>query len=172
MVKGLQRSLARGPKARNPVNKLHVKIDDTFSITGQTSTAKYATLVIGDVPEGNILFLGAVAYVQVNGPGSSANLTNDFEGDYAIGSAPTADVTLNGSEVNIIPSTQLAAASNEVGAVTRAVNATAAVLDNTDGSLELNLNIVIDADEVTNGQTVAFTVTGDLWLSYIVLGDD
>lgn len=171
-MKGLQRSLRRGTPQQQDIVKATVRVDTTFQITGATGVAKFATTVIGDLPEGNILLLGAAAYLAFSGPGGSANLTEDWEGDYAIGTAATADVTLNGSEVDIIPSTTLGPATAEAITRRRGVNATQAILDNTDGSLELNLNVVVDADEVSNGQTVTFTVEGELYIAYIVLGDD
>jgi len=172
MGKGLPRSMSRGAAQRQEIIKQTIVAEDVaLSITGSTGVARFATAVIGDFPEGNILLLGAVAYAQFSGP-TSANLTNDWEGDFAIGSAATADVTLNNAEVDLIPSTQLAAATNEVSARTRATNATQVILDNTDGSLEINLNFVIDADEVTNAQTVVITADVVLTIAYVVLGDD
>lgn len=173
MGKGLPRSMSRGAPQRQEIIKQHFVLDGlTFDITGTTSTAKSATAVVGDFPEGNILLLGAVAYVQVSGPGGSADLADNWEGDFSFGSAPTADATLNNAEVDIIPSTALAAATAEVSPLTRATNATQVILDNTDGSLEINFNFAIDADEVTNAETVSFTVTGILHVIYSVLGDD
>ena len=54
----------------------------------------------------------------------------------------------------------------------RATNAVQAILDNTAGDLELNLNVLLDADEVTNGEDSVVTVTGTVDVAYIVLGDD
>ena len=64
------------------------------------------------------------------------------------------------------------AADAEVSADVRAENATQAVIDNTDGSGELNLNVLLDADEVTDGETLNVSVTGTLDVAYTVLGDD
>lgn len=174
MGKGLPRSMSRGAAQRQEIIKQTIVVDAVAlsTITGATGVAQDATAVIGDFPEGNILLLGAVGYFQVAGSGSDANLTADWQGDFSVGSAPTADVTLNGAEVDILPSTELAAATAEVSPRTRSVNATQVMLDNTDGSLEINFNFVIDADEVTNTEDVALTVTGELHLAYIVLGDD
>lgn len=171
-MKGLPRSLSRANPSVAAVQKLSIPIDKSFNVTGATGVAQFMTTVVGDLPAGNILLLGAVAYLMLSGPGGSANLTDDFEGDYAIGTSPTADVTLNGTEVDIIASNALGPAVAEVQPLKRATNATQAILDNTDGSLELNLNILIDADEVTNAQTVAIRAQGALYLSYVVLGDD
>lgn len=174
MGKGLPRSMSRGAAQRQEIIKQTIVVRDVAlsTITGATGVAQDATAVIGDFPEGNILFLGAVGYFQFSGSGSDANLTADWQGDYSVGTAATADVTLNGSEIDILPSTELAAATAEVSPRTRASNATQVMFDNTDGSLEINMNFVIDADEVTNTEDVVITVDGELHIAYIVLGDD
>lgn len=175
-MKGLPRSLARGNAIQQPVTKLNIAIDETLSFTGVTDTAVFATANIGGLPQGNLLFLGAVSYLKLTGP-TSANLTNDFEGDYGIGTAPTADNDLgDAGDDNIIPSTAIGPATAEVTALTRGASTEAteqgAILDNTDGSLELNLNVLLDANEVTNGEDVDIRAQGTVHLAFIVLGDD
>ena len=170
MGKGFPRSLKRGPETRQELIKKRIVISAEMEFTGVTDTAVFATAVLSDFVEGNVFLLGAVANLTFTGP-TSANLTNDYQGDVSIGAAPTADVTLNGAEVNIIPSTAIPAATAEVSSV-RSTNATPVVLDNTDGSLEININVSLDANEVTNAEAVTITVTGDLWVVYTMMGDD
>ena len=170
MGKGLPRSLGRG---KNPIGKIKRKtitINEAMSFTGVTDTAVFATAVVGDFEEGNILTLGGVANLTFTGP-TSANLADDFQGDVAVGSTPADDNTVTGADVDVIASTAIPAASSEVSSV-RATGTSVAMLDNTDGSLEINLNVLLDANEVTNGETVEITVTGELEIAYIVLGDD
>ena len=99
-------------------------------------------------------------------------MVDDFEGDFSVGTTGTEDVTLDGTDVDILPSTALPAATAEVGVRTRAVNAAQAILDNTDGSLEININALIDAADITDGESVVLTINGEIELCYIVLGDD
>lgn len=172
-MKGLPRSLSRANPSIAAVQKLSIPIDTSFNVLGATGVAQFKNVVIGDLPAGNILLLGAVAYLSLSGPGASANLTDDFEGDYSVGSAPsTSNAALTGTLADIIATQTLGPAAAEVTPLKRATNATQAILDNTDGAIELNLNILIDADEVTNAQTVAIRAQGALYLSYVVLGDD
>lgn len=171
-MKGLPRSRSRGPLAKSNVNKLILKVSGVAISVAGSSGVGWGTAVIGDLPEGNILLLGAVSYLQFTGP-TSASLVDTFDGDYSIGSAPTDDATLSGSEVDIIQSTALGAATAEVSPRARGTSAASAagvILDNTDGSLELNLNLLIDDADISG--TVAMTASGHLFLSYIVLGDD
>lgn len=164
-MKGLPRSLAHaniGVSRNIPVRNLAIRT------TGATGVG-YGTAVIRDLPEGNILLLGAIAYLQFTK--LDAGTTATFDGNYAIGSAPTADATLSGAEVDIIPSTALGAATAGVSPMVRGANATQVMLDNTDGSLELNLNLLID-DAAVSADDQDFTVNGVVSLAYIVMGDD
>ena len=141
MGKGLPRSMSRGDPIRQEIIKqvLVVK-DDTLTVSATGAAIGFGSLVIGDFPEGNILFLGAVGYFQFAGSGSDANLTADWEGDFGVGTTPASDATITGTDVDIVASTALAAATAEVGVRTRGVNTTQAIFDNTDGSLEINLS--------------------------------
>lgn len=172
MGKGLPRSLARGAPQRQNIIRQVVKINHTVAVTAAGVAVGFGTSVIGDLPEGNILFLGAVGYLQLSGSGADANLDATWDGDFSVGTAPTADVTLSGAEIDILPSTALGAATAEVSPLVRAVNATQAMFDNTDGSLELNLNVLIDAANIVDGATVNLTARGTLQLAYVVMLDD
>lgn len=168
MAKGLPRSNSRGAPSRSAVVKQAIRVKNVpVSVAGTTGVG-FGTAVIGDLPAGNILLLGATAYLQfstVDGDVQAA-----YDGDYAIGTTPTADAALAGTEVNVVPSTPLGAATAGVSPVARGAGATAAILDNTDDSLELNLNLLID--DVNISGTGDFTVSGVVHIAYVVLGDD
>ena len=172
MGKGLPRSLARGAPQRQDIVRQIVNINHSVAVTAAGAAVGFGTSVIGDLPEGNILFLGAVGYLQLSASGSDPNLDPNWDGDFSIGTAPTADVTLSGAEVDIIGSTALGAATAEVSPRVRAVNATQTMFDNTDNSLELNLNVLIDAANIVDGSTVNLTARGTLQLAYVVMLDD
>lgn len=169
MSKGLPRSMSRGSAARQEIIKKTIPIDASVSVDGLTGVG-FGSVVVGDLPEGNILLLGAVSYIRLTGP-TSANLVDTFEGDYSIGTTATADATVAGTDADIIPLTAIGPATAEVTALTRAVNATAAVLDNTDGSLELNLNVLID-DLSIDANDIPIAATGNITLLYAVMSDD
>lgn len=170
MTKGLQRSLSRAPKARANIVKQTLKVEDlALTVDGATGVG-FGTVVAGDLPEGNILLQGAVAYLTFTGP-TSASLVDTWEGDYGVGTTPAADATITGTDVDIIASTALAAATAEVSPRTRGTGGTQVMLDNTDGSLEINISLLIDdADIAADG--IAMTVDGEIEISYIVMLDD
>lgn len=173
MSKGLPRSLARGNPQVQEIIKQTFRVENlVLQFTGSTGVVVFDTAVIGDLPEGNVLLLGAAGYLAFAGSGADANLSDTWAGDFSIGTAPTADNSLAGAEVDVLASTAIGPASSEAIARTRAVNGTPVMLDNTDGSLELNLNALVDADDVANGQTSDITVNGEITLLYSVLLDD
>lgn len=170
-MKGLPRSLSRGSAQAQEIIKHTLKVNAVaIQVDGVTGVG-FGSCVIGDLPEGNFLLIGAVSYLQFTKAASASGIQATFDGDYSIGSAPTADVTLSGAEVDIIPSTALGAATSGVSPKARGANATQVILDNTDGSLELNVNLLIDDANISaNDQDL--TVSGELYLLYSMLGDD
>lgn len=168
-MKGLSRSLSRAPaNKRTAAPRVFAATAATVSITGASGVG-YGTIVIGGLPEGNLLFQGAVAYVTVDENGS-ASVSDTFNGDFSVGTTPASDGTLTGADVNIVGSTVLGPAVSGVTPEARGTNATAAVIDNTDGSAELNLNILIDDADIS--ADVDLLVTYRVALSFVVLGDD
>lgn len=170
-MKGLPRSLSRGNAQVQATRKIRVLVEEEMTFTGDSGNAVEATAVLAGLPEGNILLLGVVSNLTFTGP-TSDELADDFQGDYGIGTTPASDNTISSFDVNIISSTAIPAATSEVSADVRATNVTAAILNNTDANLEVNLNVLLDADEVSDGEEVVITVTGTVDIVFSVLGDD
>lgn len=172
MVKGLARSIGRGAPQSAPIRRADLAVNTTMTVDGATGVG-FGTVVVGDFPQGNVLILGAVAYLQFTGP-TSASLVDTWEGDYSVGSTPASDATLTDEDVNIVSSTAIAAATAEASPVTRGTSSTADldhVLDNTDGSLEVNVSLLVDDADIS-ADGLSFTVEGTIHLSYLILGDD
>ena len=176
MSKGLVRSLGRGAPLDQLVSKMLLSpraASATFTVDGATGVG-FGTIPLGGLPQGNILLLGAVAYMQAAGPGGDAGLVDTWAGDYGIGTTPADDGTIDAGDVDIIASTALAAATAEVSPRTRGEVTSPIVpviLDNTDGSLEVNYNVLVD-DANISADAIPFTVEGEVWISYVMLGDD
>lgn len=173
MSKGLPRSRGRGSALSNPIIKQTVTIRDaTLNVDGATGVG-FGSVVIGDLPAGNVLFLGAAAYIQATGP-TDAALVDTWNGDFAVGTTPAGDATLSGADEDIITETAIGPAVAEASPRTRAVSAVAlagVILDNTDGSLELNLSLLVDDADIS-GDDLDFTINGEVQLAYIMLMDD
>ena len=174
MTKGLERSLSRGDALKKgAVKDIFVLNAAAITIDGATGIG-VGTIVLGDFPEGNVLFLGATGYISIAGPGGDADLVDTWEGDYGVGTTPADDATITAGDIDIVGSTALGPAVAEVSPRTRgiSVNAdTGEVHDNTDGSLELNLNVLIDDADIS-ADGIVCSATGEITVAYMMLGDD
>lgn len=170
MSKGLLRSHGRGNFLLQDILKLDVAVNIASFVINDGAPG-WGTAVIRGLPQGNILFLGAVANLFFTK--EDADIVDAFDGDASIGSAPTADNSLSGSEVDIVPSTALPQAVAGVTPLARLASTDTeggVVLDNTDGSLELNLNVLVDDADISAASSMI--VEGSLHMSFIMLGDD
>lgn len=174
MAKGLPRSLSRQNKSVADIVKDRISLEGkTVTVSATGSAIGFGSAIISDFPEGNILLLGIGGTVGFAGSGSDANLTDTWSGDFGIGSTPASDATIAGADVDILASTAIGAATAEVIAPARVAEAHGdTILDNTDGSLEVNLNLLIDAANIVDDESVEITLSGSIDLAYIVLGDD
>ena len=172
MGKGLPRSTRRAAPGSAALVRTRYSLDAlALSIDGATGVG-WGTAVIGGLPEGNLYIAAAVAYVQITE--ADAGITATFDGDFGIGTTPATDATITGADVDIIPSTALGAATASVSPVVRGASSGGAmgtILNNTDGSLELNFNILIDDASISADNAVA-TVNGYVDVLLAVLGDD
>ena len=175
MAKGLLRSLGRASEADQKVVKKQLQVTGSVDITGVDATVDAGTIVIGHLPEGNILLLGAVARIGI-AAGADTDVIDNWNGDYGVGTAPNADVDLGDAEdANIVPSTAVVAGVADKDApLTRGASTATEqiIIDNTAGDMELNLNILIDDNVITDAAVGTFVASGTLDLAYIVLGDD
>jgi hypothetical protein len=145
--------------------------NQTLNVTGGASTAAgFGSTTLGGLPEGNILLLGALAYVRFNS--ADADVIAAWDGDFSVGTTATADATLSGTDANIIAITSTGAATAKLSPQLRASNVTAAVIDNTDKTAVVTLNLITDDNSVTDSLVGTFTVAGYVEIVYAVLGDD
>lgn len=173
MAKGLPYSTSRGMAAQQLVRTVTYPVQNvSLPTTAGAAADGFGTVVIGDFPEGNILFLGGISYLQFST--TDADIIATWSGSYGIGTVPTADNTIATTDEDLIVEATINAATAKVSPVTRGASAASlmAIHDNTDGSLELNLNLRIADASYTDSQSATFTVNGYVKLVYVVLGDD
>lgn len=173
MTKGLPKSLSRGPALKKPIINQTIRVRTTVAVFAAATGVGFGTVALCALPEGNVLFLGAVSNLRFSAiSADSANAIAAFNGDYAVGSTADADGTLSGNEVNFVASTALGPAVARVTPFARGSGATQVVLDNTAKTLNINLNVLVDAADITDATTVTLTVEGTLDIAYLMLGDD
>jgi hypothetical protein len=179
MTRGHKRALDRA--ARKPgSNGLFfrtVLIDKTIVIPDPGAAVAFASAVIEGLPQANLWIGCALAYFTVRDVGG-AGLIAAFQGNFAVGTTPTANATLDTTKVNIIPSTVFTAAAGVTPRVRVApaadgnglMSENGKFFDNTDGSLELNGNITILDASISAQATVR--VQGEIHLVMATMGDD
>lgn len=170
MPKGLRRSISRGPATLQTVRRDVIRLGGQVTVDGATGVGD-GQLVIADFPEGFIKFHGAFIALILGGTGAQAGLTDTWNGDFGVGTTADTDDALATTDVNIIPSTALGPAVDEVAPLVRVANGTDALFDNTDGSLEVNLNVLVD-DVSISADGIVLGVQGHIQLLYSMLGDD
>ena len=171
MSKGLPRSMSRGRAIQQEIIRLQIPIRNlTVNITDPGAAVAYGGANIQGLPEGNIVLLGAVLNARVT---AGANIIAAFTGNFSVGTAITADATLSGNEVNLVPSTALVTGVGGVSSGNRGVSTntqTGTVIDNTDRNVNVALNITLADASISASSSVV--VDGVLYLAFIALGDD
>lgn len=170
MAKGLPRSLSRAPRGARDIVKERIYLDaQTLTVDGASGVG-FGSLQLGVLPEGNILLLGAkIESMVVTGPGTGHTAT--WSGDFGVGSTAASDGTITAGDVDVIASTAIGPAVANVSPSTDGQNATVAFIDATAGNVGVYLNMLVDDLDIS-ADGVAFSVTGEFWIVYTVLGDD
>ncbi len=170
MSKGLIRSQERGAALEQKITKMTLSLDGLAMAITEDTAIGWGTVVVGGLPEANILLLGLVmdATLTASGTGIEA----DFAGSVALGTVATADddITTPATNDDMLTSTAYSAADTSV-ATFKVDNATSVIIDNTDGTAEINLNVIID-DAGVAGDVGVLTAAGALYIVYVTLGDD
>jgi hypothetical protein len=146
-----------------------------ISIADDAAVAQYGGVKVYDFPEGLICTLGAVIDGAVTG-GVTGTIINTWAGGIALGTATaTTGATLTGTEADIMPEVDVAAATAKVAVVDAVSVATALTesgarwLDGTATAKDVYLNLVVDDDATHTAGTVTFT--GTITLHWMNLGD-
>lgn len=146
------------------------------TITDDAGVAQYGgTAKLYDFPEGLLVTFGAVIDGAVT-LGTTGTITNTWAGGVALGTATaTTGATLTGTEADIMPEVDVAAATLKVASVDAVSAATALTesgarwLDGTSTAKDLFLNLVVD-DEATHTSGTG-TFTGTVTILWTVVGD-
>lgn len=183
MPKGNKRATARQQLGTEmtPV-RLRYPLNHTVTAAAAGAGVGFGNVTIGALPEGNVLLLSAGGYF--NFTSSSANLTATWGGSFGVGSTADADGTLATTEVNVVASSTIAAATSKTSNNNRGLyagsNAAAntftasppVLVNNVAKGVNLILNVVVNAADITDATSAPITVTGYLDIVYMVLGDN
>lgn len=136
-----------------------------IAISDDAGVAQYGGVKVYDFPAGLIVIEGAVVTGSLTG---YASLIDTFAGGAALGTATaTTGATLTGTEANIMPEVDVAAAVAEVATIDAVSVATALTesgarwFDGTATAVDMYLNFVIDDNAAHGAGTATFTGTID-----------
>lgn len=161
----------------DPVQADIVKLDLAFnrlvSISAVGAAIGFGSVKLAAFPRGDFLYLPSVLFIEFAEDPKSASIDENWSGDYSLGTTATPDLTLSGTEVDLLASTALDVASSGNFARARKLLATAlanTVIDNSDGSKSVNLNLIVDAGNIADGSTPTIRVKGNLHMAFIPYG--
>lgn len=146
------------------------------TITDDAAVAQYGgTGKLYDFPEGLLVTFGAVVDGSVT-LGATGTIINTWAGGVALGTATaTTGATLTGTEADIMPEVDVAAATAKVAVVDAVSVATALTesgarwFDGTATAKDLYLNLVVDDDATHTSGTGTFT--GTVTVVWMIVGD-
>ncbi len=151
------------------VHKTTLTLASTPVTVANTTGASFGGVKLYDFPAGRILILGVTTTLTFNWAGQ--DIAADGSGDFSLGSTITADATLDGTDVNMLPSSaMLDPFVAGVGTGTGAL-AASAQLDGTATAIDMNLNLIIDDADVADAASDIVLVSGTVTCTWVNLGD-
>jgi hypothetical protein len=159
MGNGFNLSLKKAIRDGLIVGKYRVEVPGrTISVLGVTTAIGFGALPLDDFPAKRLNIHGIRANLGFQR--LDTNVIATWSGDWSLGSTPTADLTLAGTDVDLIPSTAIGpAVSGNIPGVDVLVNTPILNRAWTAGE-EINLNLIVDAADIVDGSTAAIKVTG------------
>lgn len=172
MAKGYPRGLAHASSNDIPMRRKRVFFDTVVTVNAAGAAVAWGTVNLGSMPEGYLKMVGAVIRTGFDGT-DQADLIAAWNGDFSVGSNPTADNDLtDAGEADIIPSTATTVAAAKVSPEKVTPNITDVLIDNTANDKEFNLNVLVDAASITDDGDADIKIQGVLEFNYIKLLDD
>lgn len=154
----------------NVGHKTVITLASTPVTVGNTTGASFGGVKLYDFPEGRLLIKGVTFSLGFVWTGEDIAATGS--GDYSLGTTITADATLNGTDVDLGPSTAMVDPFvGGVGTPTSGALAASAQFDGTGTAKDLNLNIIIDDADVSDGASDVVLASGTITVSWENLGD-
>jgi hypothetical protein len=143
---------------------------NNFAVTvGNTTGVSFGGAKLFDFPAGRILVMGATANLSFDW--SASDIAAAGTGDFSLGTTITADATLNGTDVNLLPSTGLLDPFVDGVGTGSGALAASAQFDGTATAIDCNLNLIIDDADVEDATEDVVLVTGTVTLTWVNLGD-
>lgn len=152
------------------VHKTVLTLASTPVTVANVTGASFGGAKLYDFPAGRVLVLGVTA--SLGFVWTDEDIAQDGSGDFSLGTTITADATLDGTDVNLLPLTAMTDPFVlGVGAATANALAASAHFDGTATAIDLNLNIIIDDADVSDGASDVVLASGTVTVTWVNLGD-
>lgn len=169
MSKGLKRSTDRGRKAGQAVVKHVIDLDAVPMFkAGSAAGIGFGSVVIGELPVGNIYLFGAALNVGFFPLDFPNGLSSAWDGDFSVGEAENTFTSLSGDEVNIVAKKSIGPAAFEAIAIGPYSTKGNKFIDNTAGDKAIWFNMLIDDADLNTDTFVDMYLQGDMTLVYSV----
>lgn len=154
------------------VHQTVLTLTETPVTVANTTGASFGGVKLYDFPAGRILVHGVTAYFDTI-DWSDSDIGATGSGDYSLGTTITADATLDGTDVDLLPSSAMldpfvdGVGSSNAGTALAA----SAQFDGTSTAKDLNLNVIIDDADVADAASDVVLFTGTITVTWVNLGD-
>jgi hypothetical protein len=160
MGNGFNLSLKKAIRDGLIVGKWRTEVNGRLiSVSAAGAAVGFGSLPLDDFPAGKRLNIHGIR-ANLGFTRMDTNVVATWNGDWSLGSAPTADVTLAGAEVDLIPSTAIGPAVAGVIPGVDVQNNTPILNRAWTAAEEINLNLLVDAADITDGATAVIRVSG------------
>lgn len=171
VVSGVATKVTAGESGQGNFRTTTLTLTEMPITVANTTGASFGSQQLYDFPAGRIFILGCTAYfgtIDWNGQIAAAG-----SGDYSLGTTATADATINGTEVDLLPSSAML--DPFVSGVGRSnagtALAAAAQFDGTATAKDLFLNVIVDDADVGDTDVDIILFTGTIVVTWVQLGD-
>jgi hypothetical protein len=142
----------------DPLHLTYVTFDKLVTFSNVGAAIEFASLPLCGLPRGDFLVAGGVLQLDVTESPAQANLVDTFNLTTALGTTATADLTLAGTDINLLTAAAAGVASggvsphikralNGINTLAGAAGAAADTFNNNAGALAVFLNMTLpDAD--------------------------
>lgn len=156
-------------KGNAVIHQSVISLASTPVTVANTTGASFGNLKIYDLPAGRILVLGVTANLSFDW--SASDIVATGSGDFSLGTTGTSDATLDGTDVDLLPSTAMTDPFVDGVGVGTGALAASAQFDGTSTAKDVYLNMIIDDADVDDAASDDVLVTGTVTITWINLGD-
>lgn len=168
--------------AQKPFGLIDVSFNKLVLFSAVGGAIEFASTPLCGLPLGDFIVFGGVLHLDVTEDPLTANIVNTYTVSTALGTTATADLTLSGTEINLMNTFIASAAVSSVtphitrnldgiNTVAGALAAAAGTFRNPTGALAVFLNMTLpDADISGNPTPASLRVKGRLKLAYSAFG--